>query len=284
VPYAGPSARPEWGAGLSFEEAQRTARVVRPAHQGIVDVLLEGARLAPGLRVLDLACGQGVPALDEARKVDPGGSVVGIDISAASVSLARQFAATERLSNASFQVADAGALPFQPGSFDRVTSRFGPMFFPHLDLAVAESVRVLRPGGRIAWLVWGPAEEQPYFQATALVALKWAGLDRLPTEAAEPFRYATGGQLPASLRRAGLLDVQESRHRIAQPWGTTPERLAEHFWTAPAPPFVGLVGRVPPEDRPTAIAESTERFRRFLRGDEVRLGARVVMTTGTRAR
>lgn len=273
---------PEWGEGLSFEEAQRVARIVRPAHRPIVEVLLEAARLTAGLQVLDLACGQGVPALEEAQRVAPGGAVVGLDRSAPSIALAREFAAAERVPNVSFREGDAEALPFPDRTFDRVTSRFGPMFFPRIDRAVAETVRVLRPGGLVAWLVWGPVDEQPYFEATTLVALKWSGLATLPPEAAQPFRFASGGELADAMRRAGIVDVQESRHRVPQPWATTPERLAQGFWDRPAPPFAALLDRVDPKDRPGAIAESAERFRAYASAGEVRLHATVVLTTGTK--
>ena len=273
-------APPEWSAGLSFDDAQRIARVTRPAHQPIVDVLLAGAQLAPGMQVLDLACGQGVPALDEARQVGASGSVVGIDLSRPAVDLARRFSEAEGIANVTFREGDAEGLPFPDGSFDRVTSRFGAMFFPRLDRTAKEVTRVLRPGGRVAWMVWGPIEEQDYFDATALVALRRSGLAGLPAEAAQPFRLASGTEITSALEGAGLRGVLVGRHRVRQVWSTSPGRLARGFWESPPPPFVPLLRRISGPEQERAVVESEERFRRHLVDGAVRLSANVVLVTG----
>jgi len=76
------------------------------------------------------------------------------------LSLAREYAQAEGLANAEFRAADAGTLPFEDGSFDRVTSGFGAMYFPDLSRALAETFRVLRPGGRLTWLAWSDYSAQ----------------------------------------------------------------------------------------------------------------------------
>src|SRR3546814_6699772 len=60
--------------------------------------------------------------------------------------------------------ADAEALPFPTASFDRVTCRFGLMFVSDVPAALAEVRRVLKPGGRAGFLVWGPLENNALFQ------------------------------------------------------------------------------------------------------------------------
>ncbi|HTW55003.1 MAG TPA: methyltransferase domain-containing protein [Thermoplasmata archaeon] len=269
-----------WGAGLSFEEARRWAELSRPAYAAVTDVLLDGADLAPGLRVLDEACGQGTPALDEARRVAPGGTVVGFDLSEPAVALARQFAADERVPNVSFRTGDATALPFPERSFDRVTCRFGSMFFPDIDRALAEARRVLVPDGKLAWLAWGPLDENPFFVATGRVAQRRAGLPALPPEAEQPFRFGGGGVLRAAAERSGFAGVEESRHRVPLTWHATPERVAAYFWEYPPPPFKSVISGLSAADRAAATAESVEQLRASASNGVVRLDASVVLLCG----
>lgn len=108
--------------------------------------------LAPGTRVLDVACGTGNLALPAARA---GAEVVGVDIATNLLEQARVRAASEGLA-ARFDEGDAEKLPYPDASFDAVVSMFGVMFAPRPELAAAELLRVCRPGGRIALANWTP--------------------------------------------------------------------------------------------------------------------------------
>jgi len=163
-----------------------------------------------------------MPALAEARRVGPRGNVVGTDTSEAMLSLAREYAQAEGLTNVEFRAADAGALPFEDEAFDRVTSGFGAMYFPDLSRAIAESFRVLRPGGRLTWLAWGPFD-QPFFLATAQVAMRHAGISELPREAAQPFCFSGGGILQRAVQAAGFEEVRETSHEVFSSWPGAPE-------------------------------------------------------------
>src|SRR2546428_1327239 len=211
VSKAGPES--EWGSDSRIAAVRRWhEKSVASRHDQSV-LLLDGADLRPGLRVLDLACGAGTPALAEARRVGPRGNVVGTDTSEAMLSLAREYAQEEGLANAEFRVADAGALPFEDGSFDRVTSGFGAMYFPDLSRALAETFRVLRPGGRLAWLVWGPFD-QPFYRATAQIAMRHVGISELPPEAAQPFCFSGGGILQRAVEGAGVGEGGADSHGV----------------------------------------------------------------------
>jgi SAM-dependent methyltransferase len=113
------------------------------------ELVLRGAQVGPGMKVLDLASGTGEPALSLARAVGPQGRVVATDLVPQMLEAARQNAAAQELENMEFRVADAESLPFSDGEFDRVTCRFGIMFFADIPKAMAEILRVLKPGGRV---------------------------------------------------------------------------------------------------------------------------------------
>lgn len=113
---------------------------------------LERMGVAPGTRMLDVACGAGQISVPAARA---GAEVVGVDIAANLVEQARERARKEGLS-ARFDEGDAEAMPYPEGSFDLVTSLFGAMFAPQPDKVAAELIRVCRPGGRIVMGNWTP--------------------------------------------------------------------------------------------------------------------------------
>jgi SAM-dependent methyltransferase len=108
--------------------------------------------LAPGTRVLDVACGTGNLALPAARA---GAAVTGVDIATNLLDQARSRAAAEGLT-ARFDEGDAEKLPYPDASFDAVISMFGVMFAPRPELSAAELLRVCRPGGTIAMANWTP--------------------------------------------------------------------------------------------------------------------------------
>ena len=114
--------------------------------------LVRFATVAPGERVLDVACGTGVVAVTAARI---GAVVEGLDLTPKLLERAGQNAVLAGF-QIQFREGDAEALPYPDASFDVVLSQFGHMFAPRPEVTVSEMLRVLRPGGRFAFSTWPP--------------------------------------------------------------------------------------------------------------------------------
>ena len=114
--------------------------------------LVKFAGVRSGQRVLDVACGTGVVAITAARR---GAQVSGLDLTPELLERAKQNATIAKL-EIDFREGDAEALPFKEAEFDVVLSQFGHMFAPRPDVVIGEMLRVLKPGGTIAFATWPP--------------------------------------------------------------------------------------------------------------------------------
>jgi SAM-dependent methyltransferase len=193
----------------------------------LTDGLLELARVAPGDRVLDLACGVGDPALAAARRVGPTGTVIATDIAPDMVAFAAQRAAAAGLRNVEPHEMDAEAIDLPDASVDAVICRLGLMFLPELDRALAGVHRVLVPGGRFAAAIpWRPADQPlPRLVGAILDAL---GLPAMPP--AEPgrpgiFSLADSSYVCAALQRAELADIRIQPYTLTFDYRSSDEWL-----------------------------------------------------------
>jgi len=139
-----------------FKEAQKQSwshfapleiQTMAPAGQ-----LVKHARVRGGQRVLDVACGTGVVSLTAARI---GAHVTGLDLTPELLERARDNSRLCGL-DVEWHEGDVEQLPFGNGAFDVVLSQFGHMFAPRPELAIAEMLRVLKPGGTLAFSTWPP--------------------------------------------------------------------------------------------------------------------------------
>ena len=114
--------------------------------------LVRFAGIQSGNRVLDVACGTGVVAITAARC---GATVTGLDLTPELLDVARDNARIAAV-DTDWHEGDVESLPFAAASFDVVVSQFGHMFAPRPETAVDEMLRVLKPGGTIAFSTWPP--------------------------------------------------------------------------------------------------------------------------------
>jgi SAM-dependent methyltransferase len=130
----------------------RIAEMMRPNGEQLVESL----GIAPGMKILDLGCGDGTTALPAAAR---GADVLGVDIAENLVAAGNARARTAGLSNLRFQQGDASDLrELGDDSFDLVVSIFGAMFAPRPFSVAHEMARVTKPGGRIVMGNWIPGD------------------------------------------------------------------------------------------------------------------------------
>src|SRR5262249_7085541 len=138
----------------------RIAATMRQSGESLVQRL--GIR--PGMKILDLACGDGTTAIPAAKL---GADVLGVDIAANLVAAGNNPARQMSLANCRFQEGDASDLRgLEDQTFDHVVSIFGAMFAPRPHDVAKEVVRVTKPGGRITFGNWIPND--PTFVAQVL--------------------------------------------------------------------------------------------------------------------
>jgi len=128
----------------------RIAQTMRESAEALVD----GLGVKPGLKVLDLGCGDGTTALPQAKR---GADVLGVDVASNLVAAGNRRAREQGLTNIRFEEGDACNLhELRDQTFDLVVSVFGAMFAPKPFDVAREMVRVTKPGGRIVMGNWIP--------------------------------------------------------------------------------------------------------------------------------
>jgi SAM-dependent methyltransferase len=172
------------------------------------EALLVEAAAARGARhVLDIGCGTGATTLALARLVDAAGSCTGLDISEPMIAAARARAERQGIA-ARFLCADAQSYPFEPGSADLITSRFGVMFFDDPVAAFSNLWRATTPDGALVFIAWRSAAENP-FMTTAERAAAPLLPDLPPRRPDVPgqFAFADGERVAGILDASGWADV-----------------------------------------------------------------------------
>jgi SAM-dependent methyltransferase len=152
--------------------------------------------------------------------------VFGIDPSPEMISAARRGARGSEFHNVEFGVAAAERLPFTPGRFDAVVSRFAIMFSPSPVEAIREILRVTKPGGKLAFAVWASAEKSPFHYVILRVVEPYLNASDTPPDSWDAFRFARLGQLMTILNEAGATETSERllQFRIEAPVSV------EDFW------------------------------------------------------
>lgn len=210
----------EWdGPGGEFwaRHHDRFDATIAPHHA----LLMEAAAIAPGERVLDIGCGNGLTTRDAARAAGDRGEVLGVDLSRPMLALAERLAEQEGLRNVRFDRGDAQVYRFPAASFDVVISRFGVMFFNDPPAAFANIASAVRTGGRLAMLVWGPVPDNEWMVSIFGALAPGQPLPEPPPGAPGPFGLADRDFARRTLTAAGFTDVVIDRS--GQAWDMGPD-------------------------------------------------------------
>jgi SAM-dependent methyltransferase len=227
---------PQWGEHADYVDTRGEA---------VMTEMLSAAGLAPGERVLELACGPGSVGLAAARLVGPSGQAVLSDGVAEMAAIAAARATDFGLTNVSTCVLDLQEIDQPDASFDAVVCRDGLQFAPDPGRAVAEIHRVLRPGGRAVIVTWGPRAANPWLGVVLDSVSAQLGAPMPPPGIPGPFSLDDPVALGALLTDAGLESVSVTELSV-------PMRTAsfEEWWTrttALAGPLAGILATLPAE-------------------------------------
>ncbi len=228
-----------------WSDRRRAADYVRlfsPAADQAVDSLLNAAGIEPGLKVLDVCCGQGNVAQALVKR---GCHMVGVDFSSAMLNFAR-----DREPHASFVAADAQGLPFDDATFDVVVSNFGMPHIPDHGRVLAEIRRVIAPGGRFATTLWCGPDVSPCMDVVYSILEVHRSPDVSPPPAPDFLQFARPDMAEKLLSRAGFSNIRFTIVDCA--WDLdAPERLFEIFANGSFRAAMLLAGQSP--DRVAAI-------------------------------
>jgi SAM-dependent methyltransferase len=169
------------GMAAGWERArEERERLAGPVTEWLVRELAP----EPGAVVLELAAGQGDVGFAVAPLLGESGRLIASDFSPAMLEIARRRAEELGLTNVEFRELDAEDLELEEGSVDAVLCRWGYMLMPNPPRALAETRRVLRPGGRLALAVWASAASNPWVSTAAAILVAHGHMP--PPEPGEP--------------------------------------------------------------------------------------------------
>jgi SAM-dependent methyltransferase len=252
--------RGAWESPDAVEAWQRSSASRNATLAAATERMLDLAALRPGARVLDVGTGTGDQAFAAAARVGPEGHVLATDISAAMVAETAASAARAGLGHVATRVLDVAAIDLEPDRWDAVISRLGLMFTPDLAGALGGVRRVLRPGGRLAAIVWSTPERNPYM-ATPLAVLRAMGHPAPPeTELVRAFSLGAPGVLAGELEAAGFREVLVEPVPAPRQVASVPEAIA---FQRESRPLARAMAHLDEETRAAAWAEMERAYRRF---------------------
>jgi ubiquinone/menaquinone biosynthesis C-methylase UbiE len=173
------------------------------------EVMLDMAEVGPGARVLDVAAGAGGQTIAAAKRVGSAGYVLATDISSNILEFASAAAQEEGLTNVDTRVMDGEELEeLEEESFDAVICRVGLIYFPDQQRALKGMLRALKPGGKIAAIVYSTPENNKFFSIPVSIIRRRAQLPPPLPGQPGPFSLGGDGVLEEAYRQAGFREVR----------------------------------------------------------------------------
>jgi SAM-dependent methyltransferase len=210
-----------WAAmAAGWERArEERERVAAP----VTDWLVRELGPKVGDVVLELAAGQGDVGFAVLALLGESGRLISSDFSTAMLEIARRRGEELGLTNVEFRELDAENLELEANSVDGVVCRWGYMLMPNPAIALAETRRVLRPGGRLAFAVWASGERNPWISVAGRILVAHGHVP--PPEPREPgmFVLANEQELRALVEDAGFANVQMDNVPVHNGYGDVDE-------------------------------------------------------------
>jgi len=270
----------EWNGeqGQRWVEQQRALDLMlEPFGQAV----LRAAGARSGEQVIDIGCGCGSSSLALAQAVGPTGRVLGVDVSAPMLDVARAAAPASGSAPLEFIAADAATAALPKGQ-DLLFSRFGLMFFDDPAAALRHLRGTLRAGGRCAFVCWRTPRDNPWAMLPLMAARQALGIVQPPADplAPGPFAFADDARLRGLLAEAGFSDIDIQRCDAAVALGGTLRTAAAHI--VKVGPVSRLAREVGPDLAPR-IAEAIEQAlaTRVAADGSVSLGGSTWVVTAT---
>jgi ubiquinone/menaquinone biosynthesis C-methylase UbiE len=182
-------------------------------------MMLDLAEVRTGKRVLDVAAGTGDQTLTAAQRVGPTGYVLATDVSASMLKLAAEAAREAGLTNVETRIMEAENIVLDAKSFDAAICQLGLFLFSHPTNVLRGMSRVVRPGGKVAALVFSTAKKNPY-QGIPLGVAHRFGSAPLPL-----FSLGEAGVLDNTFRESGLRDVTVRALSFSRRFSSTAEMM-----------------------------------------------------------
>jgi SAM-dependent methyltransferase len=243
--------------------------------------MLGGAGVTPGARVLDVAAGAGGQTLAAARRVGPRGRVVATDISPTILTYAAKAVAAAGLTNVETLEADGEALgDLAPASFDAVISRVGLIYFPDRQAALAGMHRALRPGGRLAAIVYSTPDRNGFFSLPVSIIRERAQLPPPLPGQPGPFSLGGPGVLETALRTAGFGDVRVDT--VPSPLRLPSAAECVRFERESFGALHQMLAGVHEDERPAVWADIEAALTRFQDGDGFVGPCELLVASGTK--
>ena len=225
------------------------------------EMMLDLAGVQPGSRVLDIAAGTGEQTLIAARRVGPSGCVLAADISRSMLDVAAEAARNEGLTNVETRVMNAENLSVESDSFDAVISRIALMLFPNPVKSLIEIRRVVKPGNKVAVIVFSAIEKNPYHGIPFGIVRRLGNIP--PPAPGEPWMYALGD--PRALEevygKAGFLNVSVRAFPIQRRFPSTAD--AVRTMKTSAVDLREMMSRLSYADRELAWSEIEQQLQKF---------------------
>jgi ubiquinone/menaquinone biosynthesis C-methylase UbiE len=169
------------------------------------DRLLQRSAIELGERVVDIGCGTGATTMSVASLVGESGLALGVDISKTLLDCAKSRSSNISGGHIEYILADAQTCGFNADSFDLVTSRFGMMFFADPVLAFENLAVALREGGRMSFVSWANASDNPWFAIPRDAAIDQLGKPApTPPTTPGPLAFANADYVLNIMDEAGL--------------------------------------------------------------------------------